>query len=75
MTSGIKTTTCKRVAYAVMYEELFGTPIDQIVILMASEDGAGRVFIKDKAEYLPELEKAIQHFYKYYQEKTKGTKS
>ena len=62
-------------AYAVMYEELFGTPIDQIVILMASEDGAGRVFIKDKAEYLPELEKAIQHFYKYYQEKTKGTKS
>ena len=62
-------------AYAVMYEELFGTPIDQIVILMASEDGAGRVFIKDKAEFLPELEKAIQHFYKYYQEKTKGTKS
>ena len=38
---------------------------------MASEDGAGRVFIKDKAEFLPELEKAIQHFYKYYQEKTK----
>ena len=60
-------------AYAVMYEELFGTPIDQIVIIMASEDGAGRVFVKDKAEYLPELEKAIKYFYKYYEEKTKGT--
>ena len=54
-----------------MYEELFGTPIDQIVILMASEDG-GRVFIKDKAEYLPELEKAIQHFYKYYKRRQKA---
>ena len=39
-------------AYAVMYEELFGTPIDQIVIYHAGEDGSGRVFIKDKAEYL-----------------------
>ena len=60
-------------AYAVMYEELFGTPIEQIVILMASEDGAGRVFTKNKADYLPELEKAIKYFYKYYEEKTKGT--
>ena len=58
-------------AYAIMYEELFQTPIDQIVIIIAFEDGAGRVFIKNKAsEYLPELEKAIKDFYKYYQEKT-----
>jgi genome maintenance exonuclease 1 len=59
-------------AYAMMYEELYGTPIEQIMLIMASEDGAGRVFIKDKAEYLPKLEEAIQHFYKYYEEKTKG---
>ena len=62
-------------AYAMMYEELFGTPIEQIVILMASEDGAGRVFTKNKADYLPDLEEAIKYFYKYYEEKTKGTKS
>ena len=60
-------------AYAVMYEELFGTPIEQIVIIMASEDGAGRVFVKNKADYLSHLEEAIKHFYKYYEEKTKGT--
>ena len=58
-------------AYAIMYEELFGTPIEQIVIIMASEDGAGRVFVKNKADYLSHLEEAIKHFYKYYQEKTK----
>ena len=55
-----------------MYEELFGTPIEQIVIIMkASEDGAGRVFVKNKADYLSHLEEAIKHFYKYYEEKTK----
>ena len=59
-------------AYAIMYEELFGTPIEQIVIIMASEDGAGRVFVKNKADYLSHLEEAIKYFYKYYEEKTKG---
>ena len=34
-----------------MYEELFGTPIEQIVILMASEDVAG-VFTKNKVSRL-----------------------
>ena len=51
-----------------MYEELFGTPIEQIVIIMASEDGAGRVFVKNKADYLSHLEEAIKYFYKYYEE-------
>ena len=58
-------------AYAFMYEELFGTPIEQIVIIMASEDGAGRVFIKNKSDYLSHLEEAIKYFYKYYQDKIK----
>ena len=59
-------------AYAVMYEELFGTPIDQIVILQAGEDGSAKSFIKNKADYKDKLEKAIKDFYKYYEEKTKG---
>ena len=58
-------------AYAEMYEELFGTPIEQIVILMASEDGTSRAYVKDKKEFLPELDKSIKYFYKYYEEKTK----
>jgi len=59
-------------AYAYMYEELFGTPIDQIVILQAGEDGSAKSFIKNKADYKDKLEKAIKDFYKYYEEKTKG---
>ena len=60
-------------AYAIMYEELFGTPIEQIVILQAGEDGSAKSFIKNKADYEEKLGKAIKDFYKYYEEKTKGT--
>ena len=58
-------------AYSLMYEELFGTPIEQIVILMASEDGAARAFVKDRKEFEPKLEEAIKYFYKYYENLTK----
>ena len=59
-------------AYAIMYEELFGTPIEQIVILQAGEDGSAKAFVKNKADYEEKLGKAIEGFYKYYEEKTKG---
>ena len=58
-------------AYAHMYEETFGTPIEQIVILIASEDGTTQAFIKNKADYEKELGTAIQNFYKYYEEQNK----
>ena len=58
-------------AYAIMYEEVFGKPIDQLVILMAGEDGTMRSFIKDKKEFIPKLQESIQYFYKYYQELNK----
>ena len=61
-------------AYAIMYEEIFGTPIDQIVILQAGEDGSAKAFVKNKADYEEKLGKAIEGFYKYYEEKTKGIK-
>ena len=60
-------------AYAIMYEELFGTPIEQIVILQAGEDGSAKAFVKNKSDYEEKLGKAIEGFYKYYEEKTKGT--
>src|SRR5210317_889905 len=58
-------------AYAIMYEELFGKVIDQIVILIASEDGTMRSFIKDKKDYVDKLGKAIEDFYKYYEKENK----
>ena len=58
-------------AYAHMYEEIFGTPIEQIVILIASEDGTTQAFVKNKADYEKELGKAIQGFYKYYEDQNK----
>ena len=58
-------------AYAHMYEETFGTPIEQIVILIASEDGTTQAFVKNKADYEKELGEAIQSFYKYYEEQNK----
>ena len=58
-------------AYAHMYEETFGTPIEQIVILIASEDGTTQAFVKNKADYEKELGKSIESFYKYYEELNK----
>ena len=58
-------------AYAHMFEETFGKPIEQIVILLASEDGAVQTFVKNKADYEKELGKAIEDFYKYYEELNK----
>ena len=58
-------------AYAQMYEETYGKNIDQIVILLASEDGSVQNFVKDKKDYMSPLMKSIDEFYKYYQEQNK----
>jgi len=58
-------------AYAMMYEELYGTPIDQIVVLIASEDGTTQAFIKDKKDYIEPLKEEIAYFYKYFKEQNK----
>ena len=53
-------------AYCEMYEEWFGTPISQIVILIVTEDGAVQIFKKDKSSYLPLLQPAIDEFYQVF---------
>ena len=58
-------------AYAQMYEELFGKEIEQIVILLASEDGSTQSFIKETKDYMTPLMKSIDDFYKYYEELNK----
>ena len=49
-------------AYAEMFEERTGTPIEQIVILVVTEDGQVQEFIKKKHDYLPLLVETIEEF-------------
>jgi len=49
-------------AYAEMFEERTGTSIDQIVILVVTEDGQVQEFIKQKHDYLPLLVETIEQF-------------
>lgn len=51
-------------AYALMYEELVGKPIDQIVIIISCDDSdVPQVFIRDKNDYIQNLLEKI-HIYK-----------
>ena len=58
-------------AYAQMYKEIFGKDIEQIVILLASEDGSVQTFTKNPKDYMEPLKKCINDFYKYYEELNK----
>jgi genome maintenance exonuclease 1 len=51
------------VAYAMMYEERVGAPIDQIVILMAVENEQPLIFVKETKDYVDTLYEHIE-FYK-----------
>jgi genome maintenance exonuclease 1 len=46
-------------AYAEMFEERTGIEINQVVILVVTEDGVVQEFIKDKTPYLSDLSQAI----------------
>ena len=49
-------------AYAEMFEERTGIEINQIVILVVTEDGVVQEFVKNKGEYIPMLVEAIDNF-------------
>tara|TARA_A200000159_G_scaffold152719_1_gene163928 strand:- start:1010 stop:1735 length:726 start_codon:yes stop_codon:yes gene_type:complete len=49
-------------AYAEMFEERTGHAINQIVILVVTEDGVVQEFIKDKKDYLGMLVEAVDDF-------------
>ena len=49
-------------AYAEMFEERTGKPIDQIVILVVTEDGVVQEFVKTKHDYIPMLNEVIGEF-------------
>ena len=51
-------------AYSLMYEEMFGTRIDQIVVMIAVERGmVPMVYVKDRNEYIKPLVERINTFY------------
>ena len=50
-------------AYAEMFEEMTGTPINQIVILVVTENGTVQEFVKEKHEYIPLLEETLEEWY------------
>ena len=58
-------------AYCEMYEELYGKAIDQIVILIVTEEGTTQTFVKNKKDYLPLLKPAIEEFHKKFKENGK----
>jgi len=51
-----------------MYEEQTGTPIEQIVILVVTEDGVVQEFVKNKYDYIPLLVESIDNFTKDWEE-------
>jgi len=49
-------------AYAEMFEDLTGKPIDDIIVLIATEEQLPQVFERNKADYVPILHKYIEDF-------------
>ena len=50
-------------AYASMFEEHTGEPVEDVVIMMVAEDGEVQLFEKKTADYLPQLEVLMDDFY------------
>ena len=60
-------------AYAEMFEERTGIEINQIVILVVTEDGAVQEFIKEKHDYLPLLVETIDDFTTQWEKENEKT--
>lgn len=51
-------------AYANLFEDLTGLPIEQIVVLIANEEGTPQVFVRGKTKYQPQFEKLVENYRK-----------
>ena len=59
-------------AYAEMYKEHFDEEINQVVILVVTEEGTTQVFKKNKNDYLPKLKEAVEKFYEWVEKNEKN---
>lgn len=50
--------------YSLMYQEMTGTPVNQIVILIACEDGTVQTFKKSTKQYLKSLNDTVRNYWK-----------
>lgn len=50
--------------YSLMYQEMTGTPVNQIVIIISCEDGTVQTFKKNPKTYLPSLVKTIENYWR-----------
>ena len=51
-------------AYAEMFGEITNRPINRIVVAIATEEEVPQIFVKDKKEYLPELNQFIDKYWR-----------
>jgi len=51
-------------AYALMYEELIGTPIDNLVVIMAVENDMPLIFIEKTEDHIQGLVESIDYYHK-----------
>jgi genome maintenance exonuclease 1 len=51
-------------AYAEMFEDRTGLPIEQIVVAIANEEGTPQIFIREKSKYVGELNRYIENYWK-----------
>lgn len=58
-------------AYSLMFEEMFGITIDQIVVIITVEKGlSGQVFKRDRGQYISQLIKRAKKFHESRKPKT-----
>jgi genome maintenance exonuclease 1 len=50
-------------AYAEMFGEITGKPINKLVVAIAVEEGKPQIFVRDKEPYLPQLKQYIAKYY------------
>lgn len=50
-------------AYAEMFGEITGKPINKLVVAIAVEEGKPQIFVRDKELYLPQLKQYIAKYY------------
>ncbi len=61
--SWIKKYFLQATAYSIMFEELCGKKVDQIVILISADDETVDVYIEDKCDYIDHLKLVIEDYY------------
>lgn len=62
--SDIESYFAQATAYSIMWQELTGTPINQIVILVSASDGTTQEFVAKPVQYVPALKRMIDLYWK-----------